>query len=172
MARINYALAATMLAAGATLADAAAKCGAKNGNVLRVGLCRKGVYKDTATKLATSYELAATGVTPSHKLAAQDALKILAEQARQTLAETVSSRLQTVKEARFNKVGKDVALKHAQTLKSLAESGKIAFPSWNEPTNTSLVQINILNQLNENPPAEIIEAEIVTEKHNSGENPA
>ena len=45
--RVNYALAATLLASGVTLAEAAKQTGAKNANVLAVGLRRHGV---TATK--------------------------------------------------------------------------------------------------------------------------
>ncbi len=170
-ASINYALAATLIAAGVSLETAAQQTGAKNGNVLRVGLNKRGVTTTTASKLATSANAPLQVKDQALNKVATDAMKIIADATRQDLAETVAMRVKTVKEARFGKIGSDVALKHAQTLKSLAESGKIAFPSWNEPANTSLVQINILNQLNETPPAEIIDAEIVTEKHNSGENP-
>lgn len=49
--RINYALAATLVASGLTLQEAAEKTGAKNANVLQVGLARKGVIATVARKM-------------------------------------------------------------------------------------------------------------------------
>lgn len=51
--RINYALAATLIATGISMADAAKQVGAKNANSLAVGLNRKGVN----AKLARSHHV-------------------------------------------------------------------------------------------------------------------
>lgn len=48
---INYALAATLIATGVTLEDAAKQVGAKTADVLRVGLARKGVTAKRARAL-------------------------------------------------------------------------------------------------------------------------
>ena len=51
VARINYALAAAMIASGATLEETAPKVGAKNAHVLRVGLSRKDVSRRNIERL-------------------------------------------------------------------------------------------------------------------------
>ena len=51
-ASVNYALAATLIASGVTFDDAASECGAKSGDVLKVGLFRKGVTRKQVEALA------------------------------------------------------------------------------------------------------------------------
>lgn len=54
--RVNYALAATLVATGVTYAEAAKQVGAKTGDVLRVGLNRKGVSAKQARALPVTGE--------------------------------------------------------------------------------------------------------------------
>ncbi len=145
VAKINYALAASLAASGLTMAEIAPRVGAKNGNTLRVGLSKRGVTTTVVRQLPIYGSPRSTNAAAN---VASQVLQILSEKSRKRMAEAVSSGIELCASVPMVDIGTDSALKHAQTLKSLAETGKIAFADWNEQPNTSLVQVNILNQLN------------------------
>lgn len=72
--KINYALAATLIAQGVTLPEVAATCGAKSAEVLRVGLNRKGVTVRGARVLPVP-GCSSTSVTMQVASAASQALR-------------------------------------------------------------------------------------------------
>jgi len=142
--RINYALAATLLMSGMTLEQAAVEVGAKNSEVLRVGLAKRGVTcgKARALQQATA---AMAGPTPgmvatvTARLAthASTIVNEASRKLRQSLA-TATEQSAAVLEAKPPKNVKEV-IQRAGTLKSLVESGdklhgwsaQASAPQWN-----------------------------------------
>lgn len=86
--RVNYALAATLLATGTTLNDELAlRVGAKNANVLRVGLTKRGVTRKYANSLPMNANLAKSHAAQ----VATNAVEILREKLNGELMDQVNA---------------------------------------------------------------------------------
>lgn len=85
--RINYALAATLIAQGEDVGSVAAKCGAKNAHTLRVGLNKRGVKVKEARALPMT---PARNQTTVARLATQ-AVDIIRDRLNEELIEQVDS---------------------------------------------------------------------------------
>lgn len=116
-ARINYALAGTLLASGMSYDDIAAKCGAKTGESLRTGLSRKGVTKRSVTTLPIPDERMQSATMRSALAGAE----IIRERLNGRLAEAVSA-LGT-KSVTYRDLANQ-GQGHAAVLKTLAETHK------------------------------------------------
>jgi hypothetical protein len=127
-ATVNYALAATLMASGVPLGEAALECGAKNADSLRVGLARRGV---TITGIRHAEGNIARLTTVARKVVSEQS-RALKEDMASILAEHVS-KLKEVK-PRAN-------LKHirqlGEAIEPLVRSAKIVH-NWGDETVAGL----------------------------------
>lgn len=137
--RINYALAATLVTQGVTLEEAAKESGAKNANVLRVGLIRHGVTATVARSLQPTPERIQT-ITA--KIASQ-----ASELLRNSLAGTLNKHATALEQ-----VEAKPDLKHitqvGQALEPLARTAKIVH-DWGNETKLGLVALGVVEQLDQ-----------------------
>lgn len=125
--RINYALAATLLTAGASLAEVARQVNASSPEVLRVGLARKGVTATRARLLPITGE---RNVSVTQQLASQAAELLIADMGK-VLAKTTSNLTKvpcTPNLKRIKAIG--------EALEPLVRSAKVVYGLGNEGGNT------------------------------------
>lgn len=138
--RINYALAATLIASGLSYDEAAPQVGSKNGNSLRVGLNRRGVTLRTATNVLQ-------GVTPA-QLSSSPVLLRVANAAHQVLSRRSESTRSKHADVAF-KVAETIANrevpKHADKLQQYVETwngavkGAASVFGWDSDQGVTLV---------------------------------
>jgi len=120
--KINYALAATLLSANATLAEVAPHVGAKNADVLRVGLARQGV----TVKLIRSQPIHPERIESEAAKVASQASRILREKMSAEISESVDV---------LGKIPKAQTLKHLKervsVIEPLARTAKTVF-GWGD----------------------------------------
>lgn len=130
--RVNYALAATLLTQGHKMDDIAPRVGAKNANVLRVLLHRKGVTERLCRTVTD-----AKGLTVTHPSLT---LRI-ANQASDILREKFSNELSTSADI-LASIPKSKSLKHlkqrGEVLEPLVRSAKIVH-NWSDTSITGLI---------------------------------
>jgi len=127
--KINYALAATLLSANATLAEVAPHVGAKNADVLRVGLARQGV----TVGLIRSQPIHPERIESEAFKVASQASRILREKLSTELAETVDV---------LGKIPKARTLKHLKervsVIEPLARTAKVVH-GWGDDGQVGIV---------------------------------
>lgn len=137
--RVNYVLAATLVAQGITLADAAKETGAKNANVLAVGLRRKGV---TAT-IARAIE-----PTPNHiKTITAKVANQASELLRTRFSRTLDKHAEALEQVE-TKPDLDHIQRVGQALEPLARTAKIVH-DWGNETKLGLVALGVVEQLDQ-----------------------
>lgn len=130
--RVNYALAATMLAGGMSFDEIAPKVGAKNGAVVKAGLSRKGVTKRQAMALPEE-RLTMEGsrsLTLSIAHRASDYLREQSEKTRVALAECAGKLAEKVGERQIPRSLEGQNL-HADTFSKVVKASSQVF-GWDE----------------------------------------
>lgn len=129
-ARINVALAATLISSGVSLEDAALQCGAKNANVLRVVLARKGV----TVRQAQSLELVGDRKANVTMSIVSEASRALRAQFANELAQTASKLSEIPAKADLKSLRQ-----RAEVLEPLARTAKIVHDWGSEQPNALVV---------------------------------
>ncbi len=150
-ASINYALAATLVTQGVTLAEAAKQSGAKNANVLGVGLRRKGV---TVTVARGREPIAEASKSITLRLATE-AGRIL----KQDMGELIQTHVGQLKNveakpdlAHITKVG--------MALEPLVRSAKIVH-DWGNEQSLGIVALGIVEHLDQAQDAMEVQSSVV-----------
>lgn len=154
-AKINYALGATLLAGGATLAEAAQKVGAKNAESLRVGLARRGVTQ-TLVRTATEEQICNESITLRLAWQAGHILRQKSERTRQTLADVVERQAEVLATVEVPK-NRDLANLHADTTQKVIKSAAAVF-GWEDESRSALVFAGQLDDVQHVEPAIEVES--------------
>lgn len=129
-AKINYALAASLVTSGVSLADAAPQVGAKNANVLQVGLRRKGVIATQARLLEPTGQrqaiIAQKLVSQASQALREDFSKLLADHIKALTGVAPRSNLKHIKAV-------------GEALEPLARTAKIVH-GWGSEADEGLVR--------------------------------
>jgi hypothetical protein len=149
--RINYALAATLLAAGVTLADAAKQVGAASGDVLRVGLKRRGV----SAKQARSVPKQGERIISETLKIATDAAGLLRDKLGEHLGQAVEALAD--KPIRYSDLPNEKQ-GHAAVLKTLAETHRTLYGGA-ESINV-VFGVNVIHDAGDPAPIEV-QAEVL-----------
>ena len=137
--KINYALAATLLASGMPMSEIAPQVGAKNANVLKVGLCKKGVN----ARLAQS--------PPQANRVSMSLVQKVANQASEILKRDMGDVLASHTSA-LKQVPSKVDLEHIQkvgnALEPLARAAKLVY-SWGDEQIQGIVSLGVVEQIDQ-----------------------
>ena len=156
--RVNYALAATLVAQHVTLNDAAIQSGAKDGNSLRVGLARRGV---TATQARHS-----DGQVQRAVIVANKAVSAASEALREDLASILAKHTSALGEIKPR-----ANLKHIRAvgdaIEPLARTAKIVH-DWGNTDKPGLTMVGLWQEPAPQEPQErvLIDQQVVVETKN------
>jgi len=150
--RINYALAATLVMSGMSMPEVATQVGAKNANVLRVGLAKRGVTVAKVRSIQSAATSATSPGTPGNRSVmsitaklATEASGIIAESGRklrQSLA-SASEQSAAILEQKPAKNVKEV-IQRVSALKGLAETGDRVH-GWSAQSAAPTFNVTILD---------------------------
>lgn len=135
--RINYALAATLLASGATLAQAAEKAGAANATALRVCMARKGV---TVKQIRTGEHHLEHIATVARRAVSQ-----ASEEMRELLGGELAKTTAALSKVRLKANVRDLKAR-ADVLEPLARTAKIVH-DWGNTQAVGLISLGGVNQV-------------------------